>query len=124
MTMRQAFSTTGKALALIGKKDSALQVLNYGYKMLTPSSFPYGMVSAGNMHDITSLQYAYACYLAGDIKKGDRIADDVISDCRQQIEYYNSLSDTDAGYFQSDLQTAEGIIKELQGMRANFQPKK
>jgi hypothetical protein len=124
MTMRQAFSTTGKALVLIGKKDSALQVLNYGYKMLTPSSFPYGMVSAGNMHDITSLQYAYACYLAGDIKKGDRIADDVISDCQQQIEYYNSLSDSDAGYFQNDLQTAEGIIKELQGMRANFQPKK
>ena len=26
--------------------------------MITPSSFPYGMVSAGNMHDITSLQYA------------------------------------------------------------------
>ncbi len=124
MTMRRAFSATGNALALIGKKDSALRVLNYGYKMLTPSSFPYGMVSAGNMHDITSLQYAYACCLAGDIKKGDRIADDVISDCQQQIEYYNSLSDTDAGYFQSDLQTAEGIIKELQGMRANFQPKK
>ena len=77
MTMRRAFSTTGNALALIGKKDSALRVLNYGYKMLTPSSFPYGMVSAGNMHDITSLQYAYAFYLAGDIKKGDRIADNV-----------------------------------------------
>ena len=124
MTIRRAFSTTGNALALIGKKDSALQVLNYGYKMLTPSSFPYGMVSAGNMHDITSLQYAYACYLAGDIKKGDRIADDVISDCQQQIVYYNSLSDTDAGYFQRDLQTAEGIIKELKDMKVNFHAKK
>ena len=124
MTMRRAFSTTGNALALIGKKDSALRVLNYGYKMLTPSSFPYGMVSAGNMNDITSLQYAYACYLAGDIKKGDRIADDVISDCQQQIGYYKSLSDTDAGYFQRDLQTAEGIIKELKDMKVNFHAKK
>ena len=124
MTMRRAFSTTGNALALIGKKDSALEVLNYGYKMLTPSSFPYGMVSAGNMNDITSLQYAYACFLAGDINKGDRIADDVISDCQQQVGYYNSLSDTDAGDFQKDLQTAEGIIKELQEMKTNFHPKK
>ncbi|HET7116922.1 MAG TPA: DUF2723 domain-containing protein [Hanamia sp.] len=124
MTMRRAFSTTGNALALTGKKDSALQVLNYGYKMMTPSSFPYGMVSAGNMHDITSLQYAYAFYLAGDNKKGDRIADDVIRDCQQQINYYNSLPDTYAGIFQRDQQTSEGIIKELQDMKANFEHKK
>ncbi|HUZ59780.1 MAG TPA: DUF2723 domain-containing protein [Hanamia sp.] len=120
MTMRRAFSTTGNALALTGKVDSALQVLNYGYKMMNPSSFPYGMVSSGNMHDITSLQYAYAYYLAGDTKKGDRIANDVIRDCQQQIEYYNSLSDNDAGYFQRDLQTAEGMIKELQDMKRNL----
>jgi Protein O-mannosyl-transferase TMEM260-like len=120
MTMRRAFSTTGNALALDGKKDSALQVLNYGYKMMTPSSFPYGMVSAGNMHDITSLQYAYAYYLAGDTAKGDIIADEVISDCQQQIEYYTSLPDNYAGMFQRDLQTAQGIIKELQDMKANL----
>jgi hypothetical protein len=92
--------------------------------MLNPSSFRYGMVSTGNMQDITSLQYAYSCYVAGDKEKGDRIADDVIRDCQQQIVYYNSLSDTDAGYFQRDLQTAEGIIKELQQMKATNNAKK
>ncbi|MDE3212369.1 MAG: DUF2723 domain-containing protein, partial [Bacteroidota bacterium] len=124
MSMRRAFSATANALALNGKKDSALQVLNYGYKMMTPSSFRYGMVSAENMQDITSLQYAYAYYLAGDAKKGDIIADQVISDCQQQIEYYNSLSDTYAGMFQRDMQTAEGIIKELQEMKATMGQKK
>ena len=124
ITMRRAFSTTGNALALNGKKDSAIQVLNRGYKMMVPSSFPYGMVSAGNMHDITSLQYAYAYYLAGDVKNADIIADDVIHDCQQQIDYYNSLSDSEAGYFQRDLQTAEGIIKELQGMKESYHTKK
>lgn len=124
IAMRQAFSTTGNTLALLGEKDSAVKVLNYGYKMMNPTSFRYGMVSAGNMQDITSLQYAYSCYLAGDIEKADVIADEVITDCRQQVEYYNSLPDSDAGYFQRDLQTAEGIIKELQDMKSNFHIKK
>ena len=124
MTMRRSFSSAGNVLAITGKRDSAQKVLNYGYKMMVPSSFRYGMVSSGNMQDITSLQYAYSCYLAGDKEKGDRIADDVISDCQQQIEYYNSLSDNEAGYFQKDLQTAEGIIKELQEMKATNNAKK
>ncbi|MEO6836872.1 MAG: DUF2723 domain-containing protein, partial [Ginsengibacter sp.] len=124
MTMRRSFSSVGNVLAITGKKDSAQKVLNYGYKMMNPSSFRYGMVSSGNMQDITSLQYAYSCYLAGDKAKGDRIADDVIHDCQQQIEYYNSLSDTEAGYFQRDLQTAQGIIKELQQMKATNNAKK
>jgi len=124
ITMRRAYSSFGNVLALTQKRDSALRVLDYGYKMMTPSSFPYGMVSTGNMHDITSLQYAYAYYLAGDNKKGDLIANDVIRDCQQQVEYYNSLSDTDAGFFSRDLQVAEGIIKELQDMKTNFGHKK
>src|SRR6185437_366695 len=124
MTIRRSFSSVGNVLAITGKPDSAQKVLNYGYKMLNPSSFSYGMVSSGNMHDITSLQYAYACYLAGDKAKGDRIADDAIRDCQQQIEYYNSLSDNDAGYFQRDLQSSESIIKELQQIKATNNAKK
>ena len=76
------------------------------------------------MHDITSLQYAYAYFLAGDNKNGNIIADDVIHDCQQQIEYYNSLPDTESGNFQRDLQTAQGIIKELQEMKATNNAKK
>lgn len=124
MTIRRSFSSIGNVLAITGKMDSAQKVLNYGYKMLNPSSFSYGMVSSGNIHDITSLQYAYSCYLAGDKAKGDRIADDVIRDCQQQIEYYNSLSENDAGYFQKDLQTSESIIKELQQIKATNNAKK
>lgn len=124
MAMRRAFSSLGSVLGLTQKRDSALQVLSYGYKMVTPSSFPYGMVSAGNMHDITSLQYAYAYYMAGDNKKGDLIADEVIRDCRQQVEYYNTLPDIYAGIFQKDQQVSEGIIKELQEMKANYGHKK
>ncbi|MHB1922132.1 MAG: glycosyltransferase family 117 protein, partial [Chitinophagaceae bacterium] len=68
LTIRRAFATLGTALASEGKKDSAIQVLNYGDSMINRVNFPYGLVSnePSNVHDITSLQYAYAYYTAGD----------------------------------------------------------
>jgi hypothetical protein len=118
--IRNAYSTLGQVLAIRGNKDSALQVLNYGYKMLDPSTIPYGMASADNRHDITSIQYAYAYYLAGDPVKGQRIADAVIKDCRQQIDYYTSLSEGQAAAFGQDLQTCKQIIAQLEGVKAQF----
>jgi hypothetical protein len=120
LSIRSAFSTLGQVLATRGDKDSALKVLNYGYKMITPSSLPYGLVSYRNQEDITSMQYAYAFYLAGDSVKGQQIADAVIRDCREQVDYYNSLSDNEAAQFQDDLQTAKAIVSQLQGLKTQF----
>ncbi|MFL9484361.1 DUF2723 domain-containing protein [Chitinophagaceae bacterium LWZ2-11] len=124
MTIRHAFTELATALAISGNKDSALTVLNYGYKMLNPTTAPYGMVSSGNSDNIESLQYAYAYYLAGDIKKGDQIGAAIIHDCEQQIAYYSSLSDDAQASFQQDRQSAEGIMRQLQSWKTNFaQPK-
>ena len=120
ISIRSAFSTLGQVLATKGDKDSALKVLDYGYKMLNPTSLPYGMVSFRNQEDITSMQYAYAFYLAGDSTKGQQIADMVIRDCREQVDYYNSLPDNDAAQFQEDLQTAKAIVTQLQGLKTQF----
>ena len=120
LSIRNAYSTLGQVLAMRGEKDSALQVLNYGYKMLDPTTMPYGMASADNRHDITSIQYAYAYYLAGDSVKGQHIADAVIRDCRQQIDYYNSLSDNQSADFRQDLQTCKQIIAQLEGLKTQF----
>lgn len=120
LSIRNAFSTLGQALAAGGSKDSALRVLNYSYTMLDPTTLPYGMTSAGNQHDISSLQYAYAFYQAGDSIKGRQIADAVIRDCHQQVDYYNSLPDEQAAEFKRDLQTAGQIISQLEQMKAQF----
>jgi hypothetical protein len=120
MTIRHAYTELAMALATDGKKDSALAVLNYGYKMLDPTSAPYGMVSYGNNENIESLQYAYAYYTAGDTKKGDQIGAAIIRDCEQQIAYYSSLPEDAQASFQQDRQSAEGIMRQLQSLKMTF----
>ncbi len=122
LSIRGAYASLGTALAEAGKKDSALNVLNYGYKMIVPSTLPYGMVSSYQMQDITSLQYVNAYILAGDIKTATIIANAVIRDCRQQTAYYNSLGESAGNYFQRDMQTAAGIQQQLEGMLKQANP--
>ena len=114
LSIRGAYVSLGTALATSGSRDSALKVLNYGYKMIDPSTLSYGMVSTGNMQDISSLQYANAFYQAGDTKRSLEIANAVMRDCRQQLAYYNSLGDNASNYFQRDQQTASGILAQME----------
>jgi hypothetical protein len=120
MSLRNAFSALGQTLASRGNKDSALKVLNYGYTMLNRTTLAYGATSAYNQQDISGLQYAFAFYLAGDLVKGRQIADAVLRDCHQQVDYYNSLSETQAADFSRDLQTARQIISQAEGLEAQF----
>ena len=124
LSIRGAYSQLGSALALSGRRDSALKVLNFGYKMMDPTTLSYGMVSSQNMQDIASLQYATAFYQAGDMKMATLIANATIRDCQQQLTYYNSLGDAGANYFQRDQQTATAIIRQLEGMLVMMNPGK
>ena len=116
LSIRGAYATLGAALATSGKKDSALKVLNYGYKMIDQTTLPYGMTSERNSEDITSLQYAGAYYLAGDNKMAAQIANAAIRDCRQQLAYYTAQGDAASAYFSQDQQTATSIVQQLQGL--------
>jgi transmembrane protein TMEM260 (protein O-mannosyltransferase) len=119
--MRKAFTDLAKALALEGKKDSALRVLNYCDKMINPSTFLYGMVSSFNQsQDGASIDYCYAYYLAGDNKKADTIANTIIKDCQQQLDYYTSLPPDMQASFAQDEQIVSSIIKELQDLNKQF----
>jgi Protein of unknown function (DUF2723) len=120
MSIRSAYATLGEVLAAGGSRDSALKVLNYGYQMVNPTSMPYGMTSADNRHNITSMQYAYAFYMAGDSLKGQQIVDAVIRDCRQQLEYYNALSESQLSDLKQDQQTASQIMSQAEGLKTQF----
>jgi hypothetical protein len=122
LSIRGAYAMLGASLAQDGKKDSALKVLNYGYKMVDRTTLPYGLVSSGNMENITSLQYANAYYLAGDKKMATQIANATIRDCRQQLAYYGALGESAGNYFQRDQQTATGIMQQLEGMLRDMNP--
>jgi hypothetical protein len=113
--IRNSYAKLGMALALEGKKDSAIQALNLCDSNMLQVNFPYALTSPGNMHNVNSLQTAYAYYLAGDSTKGDEIADELIADCQQQMAYYNALPPAKFGpTLQQDAQTANMIISQLQ----------
>lgn len=115
LSIRNSYAKLGLALAEQGKKDSAIQVLNFADSSIQQSDFPYAYTSPGNSHNINSLQTVYAYYLAGDSTKGDQIANQIIVDCQQQMDYYNTLSPSKlSATLQQDAQTANMIISQLQ----------
>lgn len=121
LIIRRAYTSLAMALISEGKKDSALQVLNYGDKMMNNTTLPYAMVSGeSELHNVTSTQYIYAYYLVGDNKKATEIAAKVIKDCEQQLSYYDSLSSDMQQSFQQDRQIASSVIKQLQDLNKQF----
>lgn len=119
--VRNAYTRLGTALAIDGKKDSALTVLNKADKNLLESTFPYAMTTPGQMYNYSSMQTAYAYYLAGDNKKADEIAQKIIRDCNQQLMYYRQLpSSRLTSDLQHDGQMAEQFISLLGRMKADF----
>lgn len=119
--IRNAYAKLGMALAEQGQKDSAVTVLDYCDSNMLKSDFPYALTSPGNSHDINSLQTVYAYYLAGDSTKGDEIANEIINDCQQQLNYYNALpSGKLDGTLQQDAQTANMIVSQLQQWQRQY----
>lgn len=123
LSIRGSFASLGQVLAIKGTKegkDSALKVLDYGYEKLNPTTLGYGETSAENRHDIVSLQFAYGYFLAGDSAKATKITDALVRDCRQQIDFYNSLNEDEAAAFQQDLQTAKALIGQVENLKQRF----
>ncbi|HVI43878.1 MAG TPA: DUF2723 domain-containing protein [Chitinophaga sp.] len=120
--LRQAYTKLSVAISQGGQaKDSALQVLRYMDKNIKEVNFPYAMTTPNNMHNYTSLQTVYAYYIAGDTKRADEVAAQIIKDCEQQLRYYQSLpTNRITSDLQHDGQNAEQFIAWLQRMKTDF----
>lgn len=119
--VRNSYTRLGTVLAQESRKDSALKVLNKSDKGLLESNYPYAMTSPNNMHNYSSVQTAYAYYLAGDIKKANDIATRVTRDCQQQLQYYRGLPPSRlSNDLRNDGQMAEQFIALLQKMKTDF----
>jgi hypothetical protein len=131
LSIRNSFANLGSLLSSRGDqaaKDSALKVLNKSYENINPTTLPFGLVTGAtggsdNSYDYSSLRYAYAFFLAGDTVKGNLIADAVARDCRQQVDYYNSLSEDEVAQFGQDLQSAKQLIGQVQMLKQQFSGK-
>ncbi len=47
----------------------------------------------GNMHNIFSIQFLEACYLADDLPLANKAAKSLKKDLQQQMRYYQALGD-------------------------------
>jgi hypothetical protein len=122
LSIRRDFATLAMALVAEGKKDSALKVLNYCTKMINPTTLKFGETSGQNsFHNAISMQFAYAYYLAGDNKSADMISDAIVKDCKQQLNYYDSLWPDAQDLYQRESQTATQMIKQLQDLKMQFE---
>ena len=96
--MRLSHAQVAISLADEGKKDKAIQLLKHFDEQYNSQDYPYGMTSSrGNQHNAISLQYLQACYLSGDKTLAARVDASVRKDLQQQLNYYGSLGDAQAG---------------------------
>jgi hypothetical protein len=93
LSIRQAFAETANGLASENKKEEAKKVLEKVDKTMLHDNMPYGMVSRNNQHNSISAQMIEAAYKAGDIKLGDKVANEVKKDLSDQMSYYAYLGD-------------------------------
>jgi hypothetical protein len=136
------------SLAQSGKKEESRRVLHRFDDQVNQSNMPYGMTSnRGNMHNIYSLQFLEACYLANDLPLANKVAASLKKDLQQQMRYYQSLGDatytneqlvnnawmltqgkagdlsTRQASFAQDIVSSYQLLQQMEKWEQEFQPK-
>jgi hypothetical protein len=110
--IKMAHVQLAMSLARAGDKQRAKQVLRRFDEHVNPANMPYGFTSnRGNQHNIMSLQFLQACYLAGDMELAAKVKASLRKDLQQQMEYYRSLGEEP----QSDEELAKNAYTLMQG---------
>ncbi len=117
-THRRVFSQLAVQLVKEGKKDKALDILDYAEKMLPSFNIPHDW-STG------SFQMAEAYYQLGQIEKGDKIMDELANKSLEYLAWYLSLNDSkfyisiqEVGYHFKLLETEIAIMKQYKSAKA------
>ncbi len=85
------------------------------------SNFSYGMSSRGNQHNQTSIMFMEACYAAGAKDLAKKVSEQVRTDLRQQIVFYESLEGLKADNMERDLQNARALLQELEARQKRYE---
>lgn len=113
---RSAFAELATSLANNNRNEDAKKVLEKCDKMMLQTNFPYGMVSRYNLHNRTSLIFLNACYKAGDTLLAKRVSASVGKDLVQQMQYYQSLSESKQQAMIGEIQEAQMMLQYLEQM--------
>jgi hypothetical protein len=93
LSIRTTFAEVAGNLADIGKKDTALRLINKCESMIDSRDLPYAMISRDGTHNLYGLFYLEACYKAGNLQLAQKVNQALRKDIQQQRIYYNYLRD-------------------------------
>jgi hypothetical protein len=122
-SIRMAYTDLALDLAAKNRKEEAKKVLNKVDKMIAQSNYAYGMTSRGNDHNLVSLRFLEACYMAGDTVLADKVSASVKKDLQQQMRYYNSLSSGKAELMSQERASAESYLQGIEQMQTIYNPR-
>jgi hypothetical protein len=94
LSIRTTFAEAAGDNADIGKKDTALKLLNKSESMINSDDLPYASISSRqSSHNLYGLFYLEACYKAGNLQLAEKVKQALRKDMQQQRSYYNYLRD-------------------------------
>jgi hypothetical protein len=82
LRVRQNFGKLAEGLINVGKKDSAMKVVNRCIEMIPSYKVP---------HDFSSLKLFECCYLAGDTAKANKLINELFKQSAAELKYFFSL---------------------------------
>ncbi|MFL5747711.1 MAG: protein O-mannosyl-transferase family [Niastella sp.] len=123
-TIKLAHAQIARSLAQAGRKEEARKILHRYDEHVNEANVPYGMTTnRGNIHNIFSLQFLEACYLADDLPLANKVAKSLKKDLQQQMQYYHSLGDgsyTDEQMINNAWLLTQGKAGDLSNRQASF----
>jgi hypothetical protein len=98
------FLRTAQSLAVMGRKQQAIEVLDAYFKNFPDAKFPF---------DIYTLPFAELYYKAGAGDKGKKILERLGVILGQNLDYYFSFTGRDKSYFDQEIQQAFSVLKRM-----------
>jgi hypothetical protein len=123
-TIKLATAQIARNLAQAGRKEDARRILHRFDDHVSEANVPYGFTTnRGNIHNIFSVQFLEACYMADDLPLASRVAKSLKKDLQQQMQYYHALGDgsqTEMDMLNNAFQLTQGKTGDLSYRQAMF----
>jgi hypothetical protein len=110
-TLRHMFSRLAGALIAEGKKDKALEVLDYCMKVIPGKTIPHTYVSV-----VLASQY----YQLEQKEKAEAILDEILTNSLQYLKWFSTLNQNQLRSAASDFGQHLGIVSEVLQISQNY----
>ena len=126
LSIRATYAQAAMNLAIDGRKQEAVALLDRSETLVHPEGLPYAMVSRDNGHNRTTLAYLEAAYRAGHPTLIKKLKDALTKDLNDQLNYYKYLKDKRPEYYNGDLMDDEQFctraLQQIQAFEKQYNP--